>query len=85
MATKIGVYYYMCGPVPSPTAAATSTQHLVLGDSTIFYSTLFDFSGPTFDHPTILSTTGMFPRPTRFYDIEYTVSNVSVTILILLP
>lgn len=67
----------MCGPVPSPSGHATSTQHIVLGESIIFFSALFDLTEYVFESPTILSTTGMFPKPYRFYDIDYTTSSVS--------
>jgi len=67
----IGAYYYMCGPVPSNTSHATSTQHLVIGENAIFYSTLFDLTSYSFDFPTVLSTTGSFPKPASFRSLAY--------------
>lgn len=67
----LGTYYYMCGPVPSNTSHATSTQHLIIGENAIFYSTLFDLATYSFDFPTVLSTTGRFPKPASFRSLVY--------------
>lgn len=55
--------------MPSNTTHATSTQHIVLGENMIFYSTLFNLATYSFDFPTVLSTAGNFPKPQRIADL----------------
>jgi hypothetical protein len=64
------------GPVPNPTLKATSTQHIIIGDNSLFYSTIFDFSPPSFEHATPLSTTGKFPASKDIESISYTTERV---------
>lgn len=82
--SPIGTYYYLCGPVPPTfTGHATSTQHLIIGDSALFYSAIFDVGEKLFEFATPLSTTGKFPKqPKSIKSIAYTTSNVRYLLIV---